>query len=77
MLIRIKNISVSLIRHISIDSIEVIGYRGHFDSTVCNNQKDGTGFGVMLRSDEKLDITITFCTNAPKKLSYGIVKQGA
>lgn len=66
-ILKIKNISDSFIRHISIDDIRIVGYKDYFDSIVCKNTEKGIGFGGLLRPNDTLDIKVLFYTNDTTK----------
>ena len=58
----LKNISESIIRHIHVDSVDIIGFKGKIELVTCQNAGQG-GIGALLATGDSVDVSLILCSN--------------
>lgn len=61
---RLVNISDTIIRHISIDHIEISGYKGKTESVLCKNRTTGDGISTLITTNESVDVMLILYTKS-------------
>ena len=66
---RLVNISDTIIRHISLDHIQIVGYENRTEPVLCQNEAIGDGIPTLITTDESVDVMLIVCTNSEEWVS--------
>jgi len=61
---RLVNISDTIIRHISLDHIQIIGYENKTQPILCKNEATGDGIPTLITTDESVDVMLILYTKS-------------
>lgn len=59
---KLVNISDTIFRHISLDHIEISGYKGKTEPVLCKNQATGDGISALITTNEGVDVAVIVYT---------------
>ena len=59
---KLVNISDTIFRHISLDHIEISGYKGKTEPVLCKNQTTGDGISALITTNEGVDVAVIVYT---------------
>ncbi len=59
---KLANLSDTIIRHISIDHIEISGYKGKTEPVLCKNRTTGDGISALITTNESVDVAVIVYT---------------
>ena len=57
-----QNISESIIRHIQVDSVDIVGFQGKTELVACRNFGQG-GIGTLLATGDSVDVSLKLYSN--------------
>lgn len=66
---RLVNISDTIIRHISLDHIQIVGYENRAEPVLCQNEATGDGIPTLITTDESVDVMLIAYTNSEERAS--------
>lgn len=66
---RLVNISDTIIRHISLDQIQIVGYENRTEPVLCQNEAAGDGIPTLITTDESVDVMLIVYTNSEEWVS--------
>ena len=58
----LQNISESIIRHIQVDSVDIVGFQGKTELVTCQNSGQG-GIGELLATGDSVDVSLKLYSN--------------
>ncbi|MDW2997748.1 hypothetical protein R8C30_07440 [Faecalibacterium prausnitzii] len=58
----LQNISESIIRHIQVDSVDIVGFQGKTELVACRNFGQG-GIGTLLATGDSVDVSLKLYSN--------------
>ena len=61
---RLVNISDTIIRHIGLDQIQIIGYENRTEPILCQNESPGDGIPSLIITDESIDVMLIVYTQS-------------
>ena len=61
---RLVNISDTIIRHISLDHIQIVGYENRTEPVLCQNEAIGDGIPTLITTDESVDLMLIVYTSS-------------
>lgn len=59
---KLVNISDTIFRHISLDHIEISGFKGKTEPVLCKNQTTGDGISALITTNEGVDVAVIVYT---------------
>ena len=59
---KLVNISDTIFRHISLDHIEISGFKGKTEPVLCKNQATGDGISALITTNEGVDVAVIVYT---------------
>ena len=59
---KLVNISDTIFRHISLDHIEISGFKGKTEPVLCKNQAIGDGISALITTNEGVDVAVIVYT---------------
>ena len=66
---RLVNISDTIIRHIGLDQIQIIGYENRTEPILCRNESLGDGIPSLIITDESVDVMLIAYTKSKEWVS--------
>ena len=66
---RLVNISDTIIRHISLDHIQIVGYENRTEPILCKNEAAGDGIPALITTDESVDVMLILYTKSEEWVS--------